>query len=87
MLKDSVSDLRSTLADLEKRLNSVDGEGVYMKKDARNVDLRYILLSKITYDYRYFNEQKEQSRTLIKVEPYHSAQRTSGEPDMRHSWN
>uniref|UniRef100_A0A8C1IVR5 Coiled-coil domain containing 169 n=2 Tax=Cyprinus carpio TaxID=7962 RepID=A0A8C1IVR5_CYPCA len=26
MLKDSVSDLRSTLADLEKRLNSVDGE-------------------------------------------------------------
>lgn len=50
MLKDSVSDLRSTLADLEKRLNSVDGEGMYMKKDARNVDLRYILLSKITYD-------------------------------------
>uniref|UniRef100_A0A673M9W3 Coiled-coil domain containing 169 n=1 Tax=Sinocyclocheilus rhinocerous TaxID=307959 RepID=A0A673M9W3_9TELE len=26
MLKDSVSDLRSTLADLEKRLHSVDGE-------------------------------------------------------------
>ncbi|RXN04292.1 coiled-coil domain-containing protein 169-like [Labeo rohita] len=26
MLQDSVSDLRSTLADLEKRLHSVDGE-------------------------------------------------------------
>ncbi len=50
MLKDSVSDLRSTLADLEKRLHSVDGEGLYIDKNARNIDLRYILLSKITFD-------------------------------------
>lgn len=28
MLKESVCDLRGTLADLEERVNSVDGEGV-----------------------------------------------------------
>ncbi len=50
MLKDSVSDLRSTLADLEKRLHSVDGEGLYRQEYKKNWPTVYILLRKITFD-------------------------------------
>lgn len=41
MLQDSVSDLRSTLVDLEKRLHSVDGEGLNIIKRTRSVQ-KYI---------------------------------------------
>lgn len=46
MLQDSVSDLRSTLADLEKRLHSVDGEGLNIIKKRTKIHLMTNLMSK-----------------------------------------